>query len=164
MTPIIRSAAPTDAEGIFALIRELSVYEKLAHQVTGTAAALAEHLFGSPSHAEAMVVEHQGQLIGFALFFKTYSTFLTQPGIHLEDIYVQEPYRAQGIGTALLRSVAQLAVERNYGRLEWTVLDWNENAIAFYRKMGADVLPDWKICRVMDQSLQILGNSKEDKI
>lgn len=158
MTPIIRPAAPDDAEGIFALIQELSVYEKIAHQVTGTAVALAEHLFGSPTHAEAIVAEHQGQLIGFALFFKTYSTFLTQPGIHLEDIYVQEPYRAQGIGTALLRSVAQLAVERNYGRLEWTVLDWNESAIAFYRKMGADVLPDWKICRIADRSLQQLSN------
>jgi GNAT superfamily N-acetyltransferase len=160
MEPIIRSAAPADAESIFALIRELSVYEKLAHQVTGNAAALAEHLFGTPSYAEAMVVEHQSQLIGFALFFKTYSTFLTQPGLHLEDIYVQEPYRAQGIGTALLRAVARLAVERNYGRLEWTVLDWNESAIAFYRKMGAEILPDWKICRVMAQSLQILGETE----
>jgi GNAT superfamily N-acetyltransferase len=160
MTPIIRPAAPADAESLFALIRELSVYEKIAHQVTGNAAALSEHLFGIPSHAEAMVVEFQGQLIGFALFFKTYSTFLTQPGLHLEDIYIQEPYRAQGIGTALFRSVAQLAVERNYGRLEWTVLDWNESAIAFYRKMGAEILPDWKICRVMDQSLQALGETQ----
>jgi GNAT superfamily N-acetyltransferase len=158
MTPIIRAAAPADAESIFALIQELAVYEKLAHQVTGSVTALAAHLFGSPSHAEALVAEDQGQLIGFALFFKTYSTFLTQPGLHLEDIYVQEPYRTQGIGTALLRSVAQLAVERNYGRLEWTVLDWNESAIAFYRKMGADILPDWKICRVADRPLQRLGN------
>jgi GNAT superfamily N-acetyltransferase len=158
MTPIIRPAAPADAEGIFALIQELSVYEKLAHQVTGSAAALADHLFGIPSHAEAMVVEDQDQLIGFALFHKTYSTFLTQPGLHLEDIYIQEPYRAQGIGTALLRSVAQLAVERNYGRLEWTVLDWNESAITFYRKMGADILPDWKICRITEKSLKLLGN------
>jgi GNAT superfamily N-acetyltransferase len=160
MTPIIRAAAPADAESIFALIQELAVYEKLAHQVTGSVTALAAHLFGSPSHAEALVAEDQGQLIGFALFFKTYSTFLTQPGLHLEDIYVQEPYRTQGIGTALLRSVAQLAVERNYGRLEWTVLDWNESAIAFYRKMGADILPDWKICRVADRPLQRLGNSE----
>jgi GNAT superfamily N-acetyltransferase len=158
MTPIIRPAAPDDAEGIFALIQELAVYEKLAHQVTGTAAALADHLFSSPSHAEAIVADDQGQLIGFALFFRTYSTFLTQPGLHLEDIYVQEPYRTQGIGTGLLRSVAQLAVERNYGRLEWTVLDWNESAIAFYRKMGADILPDWKICRITNRSLQLLGH------
>jgi GNAT superfamily N-acetyltransferase len=157
MTPIIRAAAPADVEGIFALIQALAIYEKLAHQVTGTAAVLAEHLFGTPSYAEALVADDQGQLVGFALFFKTYSTFLTQPGLHLEDIYVQDAYRDQGIGTALLRSVAQLAVERNYGRLEWTVLDWNDPAIAFYRKMGADILPDWKICRVMDQALQTLG-------
>jgi GNAT superfamily N-acetyltransferase len=160
MTPIIRSAAPADAEGIFALIQELAIYEKLAHQVIGTSAVLADHLFGTPSYAEALVADNQGQLVGFALFFKTYSTFLTQPGLHLEDIYIQEPYRAQGIGTALLRSVAQLAIERNYGRLEWTVLDWNESAITFYRKMGADILPDWKICRVADRSLQSLGNSE----
>lgn len=158
MTPTIRPATPIDAEGIFALIQELAVYEKLTHQVTGTSATLAEHLFGTPSHAEAIVADVQGQLIGFALFFKTYSTFLTQPGLYLEDIYVQEPYRAQGIGTGLLRAVAQLAVERNYGRLDWVVLDWNESAIAFYRKMGADVLPDWKICRVTDQSLKTLGS------
>ncbi len=160
MTPIIRPAAPADAEGIFTLIQELAVYEKLAHQVTGTAAALTAHLFDTPSYAEALVADDQGQLIGFALFFKTYSTFLTQPGLHLEDLYVQESYRTQGIGTALLQSVARLAVERNYGRLGWTVLDWNESAIAFYRKMGADILPDWKICRVADRSLQSLGNSE----
>jgi GNAT superfamily N-acetyltransferase len=159
MTPIIRPAVPADAESIFALIQELAIYEKLTHQVTGTAAVLTDHLFGNPSHAEAIVADNQGQLIGFALFFKTYSTFLTQPGLHLEDIYVQKNYRNQGIGTALLRSVAQLAVERNYGRLEWTVLDWNESAIAFYRKMGADVLPDWKICRIAERPLQMLGNA-----
>jgi GNAT superfamily N-acetyltransferase len=156
-SPLIRPAVLADAEGIFSLIQELALYEKLTHQVTGSAAALAEHLFGTPTHAEALVVEQQGQLIGFALFFKTYSTFLTRPGLHLEDIYIKSAYRSQGLGTALLQAVAKLAVERQYGRLEWTVLDWNEPAITFYRKIGADILPDWKICRVSDQSLLSLG-------
>jgi GNAT superfamily N-acetyltransferase len=159
--PLIRPAAPADAEAIFVLIQELARYEKLTHQVTGTAAELEQHLFGSPVHAEALVVEHRNKLIGFALFFETYSTFLTRPGLHLEDIYVQPLYRTQGIGTALLRTVAQLAVERQYGRLEWTVLDWNEPAITFYRKMGADILPDWKICRVSDLALQTLSSLEQ---
>ncbi|MCG9891973.1 MAG: GNAT family N-acetyltransferase [Thermosynechococcaceae cyanobacterium MS004] len=157
MPPILRPAVPTDTVGIFSLIQELAAYEKLTHQVTGTAEALGKHLFEEPTQAEAIVAEIEGHLIGFALFFKTYSTFLTQPGLHLEDIYVQEPYRGQGIGTALLQTVAQIAVERRYGRLEWTVLDWNTPAIAFYQKMGAEVLPDWKICRVTEQSLLKLG-------
>jgi GNAT superfamily N-acetyltransferase len=150
----IRLAQKTDAIAIFTLIQELAAYEKLTHQVTGTAAALSEHLFGNAAYAEALVVEHQQQLIGFALFFKNYSTFLTKPGLYLEDLYVQEAYRGQGIGKALLQAVAQIAQERGYGRMEWSVLDWNETAIAFYKKMGADVLPDWKICRVTGESLE----------
>jgi GNAT superfamily N-acetyltransferase len=145
---IIRPAERTDGEAIFALIQELAVYEKLIHQVTGTAAALTEHLFGQNACAEALVVEWQGQLIGFALFFKTYSTFLTQPGLYLEDLYVQDAYRGQGIGTALLQMLVALAQTRGYGRIEWSVLDWNEPAITFYQKMGATVLPDWRICRI----------------
>jgi GNAT superfamily N-acetyltransferase len=154
----IRLAQITDTEAIFALIQELAHYEKLTHQVTGTPQALAEHLFGTPTYAEAIVAESQGQLIGFALFFKNYSTFLTKPGLYLEDLYVQEAYRGQGIGKALLKAVAQIAQERGYGRMEWSVLDWNETAIAFYQKMGADVLPDWRICRVTGASL----NSSSD--
>jgi GNAT superfamily N-acetyltransferase len=148
----IRPAKSTDAIAIFALIQELAAYEKLTHQVTGTPEALSEHLFGSSTFAEALVVEHQEQLIGFALFFKNYSTFLTKPGLYLEDLYVQQTYRGQGIGKALLNAVAQIAQERGYGRVEWSVLDWNETAIAFYKKMGADVLPDWRICRVTNHS------------
>ena len=158
LSHLIRPAAPADAEEIFSLIQELALYEKLTHQVTGSVTALAEHLFGTPAYAETLVVERQGQLIGFALFFRTYSTFLTQPGLHLEDIYIKSAHRAQGLGTELLQAVAKIAVERQYGRLEWTVLDWNEPAIAFYRKMGADILPDWKICRVSDQALRAIAN------
>lgn len=150
----IRPAQITDTASIFALIQELAHYEKLTHQVTGNPQALADHLFGTPTYAEAIVAESQGQLIGFALFFKNYSTFLTKPGLYLEDLYVQEAYRGQGTGKALLKAVAQIANDRGYGRLEWSVLDWNETAIAFYKKMGAEVLPDWRICRVTEESLQ----------
>ncbi|NJM77840.1 MAG: GNAT family N-acetyltransferase [Acaryochloridaceae cyanobacterium RU_4_10] len=144
----IRQAQKEDAIAIFNLIQELAVFEKLTHQVTGSPESLADHLFGTPAYAEAIVAESQGQLIGFALFFKTYSTFLTKPGLYLEDIFVREIYRGQGIGKDLLKAVTQIAQERDYGRLEWSVLDWNENAIGFYQKMGAEVLPDWRICRV----------------
>ena len=150
----IRPAQSEDAIAIFNLIQELAAYEQLTHQVTGTADALSEHLFGNPTFAEALVVEHQKQLIGFALFFKNYSTFLTKPGLYLEDLYVQEAYRGQGIGKALLIAVAQISQEQGYGRMEWSVLDWNETAIAFYKKMGADILPDWRICRVTEASRQ----------
>lgn len=155
----VRPAQENDAIAIFNLIQELAVFEKLTHQVTGTPELLADHLFGIPTHAEAIVAESQGQLIGFALFFKTYSTFLTRPGLYLEDIFVQEPHRGKGIGKALLKAVAQIAQERGYGRLEWSVLDWNETAIAFYEQMGAQVLPDWRICRVTGESVQGMGNA-----
>jgi GNAT superfamily N-acetyltransferase len=155
----IRPAVVSDTNAIFDLIQELATYEKLMHQVTGTPEDLAKHLFGSAPYAEALVVELEGQLIGFALFFKNYSTFLTKPGLYLEDLFVQEAYRGKGIGKALLKAVAQIAQARGYGRLEWSVLDWNETAIAFYRRMGADVLPDWRICRVTGTSLQLMGDA-----
>jgi GNAT superfamily N-acetyltransferase len=155
----IRQAQKTDTNAIFDLIQELAVFEKLTHQVTGSPESLADHLFGTSTYAEAIVAEYQGQLVGFALFFKTYSTFLTKPGLYLEDIFVQESHRGQGIGKALLKAVAQIAQERGYGRLEWSVLDWNETAIAFYEKMGTEVLPDWRICRVTGESLQGMGNA-----
>jgi GNAT superfamily N-acetyltransferase len=149
----IRPATPTDAPVLFDLIVALAEYEKLSHAVTGSAEALEEHLFSSKPYAEAILAEYGGQAVGFALFFYNYSTFLTQPGIYLEDLFVLPEFRRQGIGTAILKYLAQLAVARNCGRLEWSVLDWNQPAIAFYEKMGASVLPDWRICRVTDDSL-----------
>ncbi len=149
----IRAATPGDVDDIFALIQELAAYEQLTHQVTGSPEMLKRHLFGSPACAEVLVVVQTEKLIGFGLFFQTYSTFLTQPGLYLEDLYVQEPFRGQGIGTALIQAIAAIAQARGCGRLEWTVLDWNTPAIRFYEKIGATVLPDWRICRVMDQSL-----------
>ncbi|MEM7591847.1 MAG: GNAT family N-acetyltransferase [Cyanobacteria bacterium P01_A01_bin.83] len=149
----IRQAITEDVDQIFGLIEALAVYENLTHQVTGTREDLQEHLFGSQIYAEAIVAELETKIVGFALFFPNYSTFLTKPGIYLEDLFVMPEYRGQGIGTALLSYLGELAVARNVGRLEWSVLDWNENAIAFYQKMGADVLPDWRICRVNNDAL-----------
>jgi GNAT superfamily N-acetyltransferase len=114
---------------------------------------LASHLGGDRPLVEAVLAEQSGQALGFALFFHNYSTFLTQPGIYLEDLFVLPDYRRQGIGKALITYLAKLAVERNCGRLEWSVLDWNEPAIAFYEKMGATVLPDWRICRTTGLAL-----------
>ena len=156
---ILRPATPADVPAIFGLIQDLAEYEKLSHAVTGKAEALQEHLFGSRPYAEAILVECAEQAVGFALFLHNYSTFLTQPGIYLEDLFVLPEYRRQGIGKAILTYLANLAVERGCGRLEWSVLDWNEPAIAFYRRMGASILDDWRICRVTGDSLTHLATS-----
>jgi len=155
----IRPAKSEDVETIFQLIHALADYEKLSHEVTGTAALLHEHLFGAHPCIEALLADHQGQPIGFALFFTNYSTFLTKPGIYLEDLFVMPDYRGKGIGKALLGALARLALERDCGRLEWSVLDWNEPAIAFYQRIGATVLPEWRICRVTGAAIAQLGNS-----
>ena len=153
----IRAAHPDDAEAIFHLILALAEYEKLSHQVTGSVAELRSHLFGERPYAQAIVAEVDQQVVGFALFFYNYSTFLTKPGIYLEDLFVLPDYRRLGIGTTLLTHLAQRAVAEGCGRLEWSVLDWNVSAIAFYERMGADVLPDWRICRVVGDALTSLA-------
>ena len=155
---ILRFAKPADCDVLFKLIKALAEYEKLSHAVTGDAVALKEHLFGSPRYVEAILAEYTGQAVGFALFFHNYSTFLTKPGIYLEDLFVLPEYRQQGIGRELITKIAQIAVERGCGRLEWSVLDWNEPAIAFYRRMGATILDDWRICRVTEEALIKLGS------
>ncbi|MDX2097541.1 MAG: GNAT family N-acetyltransferase [Leptolyngbyaceae cyanobacterium bins.59] len=154
----LRSATIADVPTIFSLVQALADYEKLSHEVTGTEALLKEHLFGDRPYVEAVLAEWKGQPVGFALFFYNYSTFLTKPGIYLEDLFVLPDYRSKGIGKALITHVATLAVERGCGRLEWSVLDWNEPAIGFYRRMGADILPDWRICRVTGDALINLSN------
>ena len=155
---IVRSATPTDVHAIFNLIQALAEYEKLSHAVTGNPENLEQHLFGSKPYAEAIIAEYEEKSVGFALFFHNYSTFLTQPGIYLEDLFVLPQYRRQGIGKALLTYLAKLAVSRDCGRLEWSVLDWNESAIAFYKSMGASILDEWRICRVNDESLITMAN------
>jgi GNAT superfamily N-acetyltransferase len=152
-----RQAVEDDIPELFALILALAEYEKLLNRVTGTVEQLQEHLFGSRIYAEAIVTEIDDQIVGFALFFPNYSTFLTKPGIYLEDLFVLPEYRRQGIGKAMLSYLGKLAQERDAGRLEWSVLDWNESAIAFYQSMGAEVLPDWRTCRVTGKALQRLG-------
>ena len=152
----IRTATISDVETIFTLIKALADYEKLSHLVTGNSQDLAEHLFGDQPYIEAIVAEVKDQVVGFGLFFSNYSTFLTKPGIYLEDLFVLPEYRRQGIGRAMLSYLANLAIARNVGRLEWSVLDWNENAIAFYQKIGATVLPDWRICRVTGKGLMVM--------
>ncbi|NER32961.1 MAG: GNAT family N-acetyltransferase [Oscillatoria sp. SIO1A7] len=147
---IIRPATRDDVPVLFELIKALAEYEKLSHAVTGSAEVLAEHLFGERPCAEAILAESDGQKVGYALFFYNYSTFLTKPGIYLEDLFVLSDYRGRGIGKALITYVFQLAKERGCGRVEWSVLDWNEPAQEFYRHLGADILPDWRICRLTE--------------
>jgi GNAT superfamily N-acetyltransferase len=154
----IRPATVEDVETIFQLIQALAEYEKLSHQVTGSIAQLHEHLFGAHPCIEALLADHQGKAIGFALFFTNYSTFLTKPGLYLEDLFVMPEYRGQGVGKLLLSHLARLALARDYGRLEWSVLDWNEPAIGFYQRIGATVLPDWRICRVTGDAIGKLGD------
>jgi GNAT superfamily N-acetyltransferase len=156
----LRFAQATDCDVLFELIQQLAEYEKLSHAVSGNAQALKEHLFGSRKYVEAILAEYAGQAVGFALFFHNYSTFLTKPGIYLEDLFVIPQFRRQGIGKSLLIKLTQIAVERDCGRLEWSVLDWNEPAKAFYRSMGASILDDWQICRVTEEALQQLADKK----
>jgi GNAT superfamily N-acetyltransferase len=153
----ITPAQPTDVSAIAALIHALADYEKLAHEVTGSADDLARHLFSDRPYAEALLARVRDTPVGFALFFHNYSTFLMQPGIYLEDLFVLPDYRGQGIGKALLQAVGQVAVARGCARLDWNVLDWNSPAIAFYERMGAVIKPEWQLCRVTGDALQALA-------
>ncbi|HEX5660511.1 MAG TPA: GNAT family N-acetyltransferase [Polyangiales bacterium] len=153
----LRAADKRDCEAIVGLIGELADFEHLRHQVAVEPRDLERHLFGERPVIECVVAERGQHVIGFALFFVNFSTFLGKPGLYLEDLYVRESERGRGVGKALLVHLAQLAVARDYGRFEWSVLDWNANAIAFYEKMGALVMPDWRICRVTGDALAELG-------
>ena len=153
----LRLAVRGDVPAVHGLIRELAVYEKLEHLCTGTERALDESLFGEPARAEVLVAAVGAEIVGFALFFPTFSTFLARPGLWLEDLYVKPQHRGRGLGARLLRAVAALAVERRCGRFEWAVLDWNAPAIAFYERMGATVMPDWRLCRITGEPLARLG-------
>jgi len=157
MTVSIRPATPNDVPTVALLIRALSQYEKLEHEVSMTEDKLRASLFGPRPYAEALLAEEDGKPVGFALFFHNYSTFLAQPGLYLEDLYVLESHRGKGIGKALLIQLAGIAVERNCGRMEWAVLDWNVDAIGFYEKLGAKPNSEWTVYRLAGDSLSRLA-------
>jgi GNAT superfamily N-acetyltransferase len=149
----IRAAEPRDLHAIVQLISELAEFENLTHLLEVTPEKLAPHLFGDAAVAECRVGEVDGEVVAFALFFTNFSTFLAKPGLYLEDLYVRPAHRRTGLGRALLIELARIACERGYGRFDWTVLDWNEDAIRFYEGLGADVMPEWRICRLTGDAL-----------
>ena len=157
MTLSIRLARPDDCAVILGFIRELAEYERLAHEVVADEAQLRATLFGPRPGAEVLLAELDAP-VGFALFFQSYSTFLARPGLYLEDLYVQPASRGQGVGAALMSACARIAVERNYGRFEWSVLDWNEPALRFYRSLGARAMSDWTVQRLVGDELAALAN------
>jgi GNAT superfamily N-acetyltransferase len=153
----IRQADPEDCVLILNFIKALAKYEKLLHEVVATEEALAQTLFGERPGAEALIAEWSGQAAGFALYFPNYSTFLAQPGIYLEDLFVHPGYRGHGIGKSMLSHLAAIAVSRNCGRLDWSVLNWNEPAIGFYQSIGARAMNEWTQFRLSGQALQNLA-------
>jgi GNAT superfamily N-acetyltransferase len=153
----IRTATLADVPVILAFIVALAEYEKLAHAVMATQEMLREHLFGPRPAAEVLIASMDEHPVGFALFFPSFSTFLARPGIYLEDLFVRPEARGRGVGKALLKSVAKIAAQRHCGRLEWAVLDWNEPAIAFYKKLGAVAMDEWTTMRVTGETLDQLS-------
>ena len=153
----VRLAAAYDVPLILAFVKALADYEKLSDQVAADESRLRDTLFGKHAYAETLIAEFKGEPAGFALFFHSYSTFLARPGIYLEDLFVKPELRGRGIGKALLTRLAQLAVERGCGRLEWFVLNWNQPAIDFYRSLGAEPLDEWTFYRLTGEALQRLG-------
>src|SRR5688500_3439060 len=154
----ITPATEADVPVIREFIRGLAEYERLAHRFVATEDDLRRTLFGARPFAEVLIARVDGEPAGFALFFHNYSTFLARPGIYLEDLFVPPAMRSRGVGKALLREVARIARDRQCGRLEWSVLDWNEPAIEFYRRMGARVMPDWRICRLSGEGIDKLAD------
>ena len=154
----IEPARVDDLPVILSLIRGLAEYERLAHECVGGEDELRRWLFGDSPAAEVVIARAGAAAVGFALFFRNFSTFLARPGLYLEDLFVVPEWRGRGIGRALLVHLAGIAVERGYRRFEWSVLDWNEPAIAFYRKMGATIMDDWRICRVTGEALAALAS------
>lgn len=149
----LRRATIEDCPIILGFIQELADYEKLAHEVVATVATLEETLFGDKAYAEVVIGEYQEQAVGYALFFHNFSTFTGRPGIYLEDLYVQPTMRGKGFGKSLLSYLAKLAVERNCTRVEWSVLDWNEPSIQFYRSIGAIPMDGWTVQRLHGDAL-----------
>jgi len=153
----IRPATPQDVPLILTFLRELATYEKLAHEVVAADADMHAALFGERPVVETVIGSLDGEPVGYALFFPTFSTFLGKPGLYLEDLYVRPAARGFGVGRSLLEHLARLTVERGWGRLEWSVLDWNEPSIAFYKRMGAKPMDEWTIFRLTGESLHRLA-------
>ena len=154
---VLRMAEAADAELILELVRELAEYERLSHAVTTDAARLRDALFGARPAAEVVIAEYEGAPAGFALFFMNFSTFVGRPGIYLEDLFVRPAFRRKGVGKILLARLAELAAERGCGRLEWSVLDWNEPAIRFYRELGAEPMDEWTVFRMSGDAIARLA-------
>jgi GNAT superfamily N-acetyltransferase len=157
MSVVIREAEQLDVPVIADLIRGLARFEKLEDEVKMTEELLHKNLFGPRPYAETLIAEESGSPVGFALFFHNFSTFLAKPGIYLEDLFVVPEQRGRGIGRALLQRLAQIAVERECGRLEWAVLDWNRDAIGFYERLGAKPNSEWTVYRLTGEALTSLG-------
>jgi GNAT superfamily N-acetyltransferase len=157
MTFEIREATESDIPLILQFIRDLADYEKLAHLVVATEEQLRSTLFEAPRYAEVLIASADEMPAGFALFFHNYSTFLAQPGIYLEDLFVKPEFRGRGFGKALLVRLAQIARARNCGRVEWAVLNWNEPAIAFYKSLSARPMDEWTVFRLTGEALERLA-------
>lgn len=158
----LRSATPDDVPVILTCIRGLAEYERLAHEVVATEALLRETLFGARPVAEVLLAFQDDEAAGFALFFHNYSTFLARPGVYLEDLFVFPRFRGRGLGRILLSRLARIAVDRGCGRLEWSVLDWNVDAIRFYQSVGAQAMSEWTVNRVSGDALRTLAMSSAD--
>jgi GNAT superfamily N-acetyltransferase len=156
---MVRAATTEDIPVIAELIRALADYERLSHEAVFAEHDLNEALFGEPRYAEVLLVEHDGDVAGFALYFHNFSTFLAKPGIYLEDLFVRPEHRGHGHGKMLLVELARIAVDRGCGRLEWSVLDWNEPSIAFYRSLGAEPMDQWTVYRLTGDALKHLSAS-----
>ena len=160
----IRDAVETDLDAILGLIRELAEYERLSHEAVADRGEMRRHLFGSRPRAEVLMAEclseDRSDTAGFALFFHSFSTFVGKPGVYLEDLYVRPAFRGRGIGTALLARLAAITMERGCGRLEWSVLNWNESAQAFYKRLGAVAMDGWTVNRLSDAALAELAASR----
>jgi diamine N-acetyltransferase len=153
VSAVIRAAQPQDSALIFALVRELADYEKLTHEVVSTPEAIAAALFAREPRLFCDIAEWNGEAVGFAIWFLNFSTFRGRHGIYLEDIFVRPAFRKKGIGKALLARLASRCVEQGYARFEWSVLEWNKPAVDFYRSIGAQVMDEWKICRLSGDAL-----------
>jgi GNAT superfamily N-acetyltransferase len=160
----IAPATIEDAPLILALIKELAEYERLSHEVTATEQHIRDTIFGSRPAAEVLLASDGGEPVGFAVFFTTYSTFLAKPGIYLEDLFVRPHARGKGIGRALLERLAQVAIERDCGRIEWAVLNWNEPSIGFYKKLGAVPLDEWTTYRLTGEPLTKLAGKRGEHL